>query len=833
MPLRGSEAVGRLTLAEAPTSLREIRNEYCDKCPLHEFADTVCMMGTGPTPARVAIVGEAPGANEDRVGKPFIGAAGKLLDEELLRAGFDRDEMFVTNANRCRPPDNRRTTVAEQKACKPYLQAEMELVQPELTLLLGNSAMQAVLGTSGIMSKQNTIYEKDGRQYLPMLHPAFVLRDPTHLDSFRAGLAAAQRHLDKTPAPTTDIHMIDTPEAWEYFSAHLNDEAEVVSIDIESSTPSRRDEGGLQTWAPDWRLDTVAFSWIPGEAWVLPAEHFKSPWAGSGHPDDGVSWRSEKIGYEGMYDDLNKVLRLKRVIGHNVKFDLHGLATRGITAKAHFDTLVAAHLLDENRPSKSLKALARRYLGADLYEEGIKKDGTDPLDKLALYNGQDADYTLRLYHLFRDELLQKQNERLLRIFWFISMPALNTLLEVEKRGFPVSVRRLKERHEHIDAMAEEAWGDLLLMVPPDKQKDANFNRSNFFLWFMFEHMKLPIIKHTEKGAPSVDEETMLEYGRMFPDNPALAKVLEYRHWDKQRSTYTRKWIEQVKLKGEPRLYPNYNITGTVTGRLSSNFQQVPRDNYIRGIIGAPKGYTLIEADFSQIELRVAAMVSGDREMRAAYQQGLDLHMLTAMAITGKDPEYITKEERTTGKTLNFGLLYGAGWRKLQEIAKLDYGIELTDDQAQGYRNLFFMRYAGLRFWHDAQRRQVQVLKYVESPIGRRRRLPAVTSYDKEKAAEAERQAINSPVQSFASDLTLLAMVELENSDLFFFHGARIIGQVHDSILFTVPEGNEVPAAEQIKRTMDNLDLRVRKLFGYSPPVPIVADVKVHKYWGGE
>lgn len=803
--------------------LDAIRNPNCEKCPLHAEAETVCMMGSGPLDARLAIVGEAPGYNEDRQGIPFVGESGQLLDRELRQVGLSREDVFVTNSNRCRPPNNRKPTTAERKACKPYLDAELDVIQPRLTLLTGNAAMQAVLGMSGITTKMNAVYTgKDGREYLPILHPAAVLRDPTYMPQFRSGLALAKRILDDVnEPPETEINLVDTPERLLRLLDDLHDVQSPIAIDIETASTTGRKEGGLEPWAPDWRLDTISFTWSEGESWVLPLEHPESPW-----PTNKVNGYTF-VEYN-IYNRLTHLLSAKRLVGHNIKFDLLGLRWRGVNATAHFDTMVAAHLLDENG-SHGLKQLARQYLGAEAYEDSVKRDGTDPLDVLATYNGRDTDYTLRLYHLFKEKLLAEP--RLLRIFMLLSMPAVNVLTNVETRGFPVKTRRLKERHERILSVLQELSNEMLQYVPDEDKPQANWNRSNFLERFLFETLGLPVVDVTPTDKPSMDRDSLMEIRDAHPVVPLL---LEYRKWKKWESTYTRPWIERLKLRGEPRLYPNYKVTGTVTGRLSSNFQQVPRNNFIRGIIGAHKGKALIEADFSQIELRIAAMVSHDQAMKAIYQTGGDLHTEMAMSITGKPREQITKEERSRAKGTNFGFIYGMGARNFVPYALANYGIEVTYEQAQHYRHSFFSRFPRLQTWHAQQRRLVQVLGYVESPIGRKRRLPAIRSFDKEKAAEAERQAINSPVQGFASDLTLLAMILLENDDfLNHWSDCRIIGQVHDSILFECSEREAEANAKHIKEVMDGLDGVVRHKFGYSLPVPIVSDVSVVKYWGGE
>lgn len=803
-----------LTAADA---LAEIRNPNCTACPLHETAQTVCMMGDGPLDARVAVVGQSPGAQEDAEGRPFIGASGQLLDQMFEAAGLDRSEMFVTNTNRCHPgPGNRPATPAEIKACRPYLEKELNVVQPEIVVLLGAAALKGALGETGIMDKRGAAIEKDGRTYYPMLHPAYMLRNPAYLPLFASDLEGLKRLMNGTnEKPQTVVHLVNDPDTLREFFSRMRaqpDDAPTV-FDIETGTTTKRKGGGLQPWAPDWAIATCGFTFEVGESWVLALEHPEAVWG------EALS---------GIYGALDvEMRRFTRLVNHNIKFDLSGLLARGVHGKAFFDTMVAHHLLDENMPH-GLKPLAIMYLGADLYSRDIAYERImqTPLPELAEYNGKDTDYTLRLYHLFRAQLIEQP--KLARIFRFISMPAVNALVEVEARGFPVDVRRLKERHAKIlDAMAY-LDAQMAEYVPPHLRKGRNWRPSNFLRHFLFQQLGLPMVALTGKSKVAKVDEDVLVALRNY--HPAMPMLLAWRKYDKWRG-YTAKWIELVKLKGEARLHPSYNVIGTVTGRLSSNFQQVPRDPFMRGIFGAEPGWQLIEADFSQIELRVAAMLSGDDTMVQAYRAGDDLHMLMAMAITMKSREQVTKEERSRAKPVNFGFLFGMGWKRFILYALKEYGVVVSENEAQRYRATFFERFPRLVFWHEKQRRLVEALGYVESPIGRRRRLPDIHSTDKEVAAEAGRQAINSPVQGFASDLCLMAMGLLEGHEALDGTKLRMLGQLHDSIIFEVTDDYAEEAAKIIKAVMETLP--IRPTFGFDIPVPVIADVAVVKHWGGK
>lgn len=786
-----------------------VRNANCELCPLHKTANTVCLLGDGPVPSKVMAIGEAPGAREDDVERPFSGVAGKYLDRILLEVGLPRNSIYITNSVRCRPPDNRTPTKSEFKACSPYMQRELEIVNPEYVLLLGNAALQALTGKTGIMSKHGVVQKIGGRTYLPTVHPAAVLRNPGHEGLFRADLLSFVRMvngLDRRPETKTSL--VKSAKGLAKLCQMLTTVETPISFDVETGTKEMvRDEGGLEPWAPDGVIHTVAFSWEPGTSYVVALEH------------PAIQW---DIPIDRVYEALNVALEGKRMVGHNIKFDLQWMRAKGVNLYGHFDTKLAAHLLDENRPS-GLKPLARAYLGADEYEAGIGfSGGVTELTRLAIYNGKDSDYTLRLYHQFREEL--KRQPKLLRLFVKLVMPACRAFTEFEMNGFPVDVARLRERHIEIKAKIKELEAEMMAFVPEEKRGIANFGSPVFMGWFLFDHLKLPVILYTPKGARSTAESVLLQLRKK---HRAVDLLMEMRKWKKYESTYTRNWLTRVGIARKPRLYTSYNLSGTVTGRLSSNMQQVPRDLYIRSILGTRPGWKFLEADFSQIELRIAAMFSRDPALTKTFREGGDPHAQTAAKILGIPQGQVTKDQRKMAKAVNFGFLYGMWWKKFGRYADEKYDVQVSDEEAKAYREAFFRQYSGLEPWHNRQRRLVNANQQVHSPTGRIRHLPTILSVDSDVQQEAERQAINSPVQGFASDLTILAMSRLHAK--LDRKRARIIGNVHDSIILEAREEVAEEIAQQVKHTMEHLPLK--KLFGFTPTVPIEVEVSIGQHWG--
>ena len=791
------------------------RDKRCTACPLHKEAQSVCLMGDGPVPADLMIVGEAPGYREDEIARPFSGTAGKFLDRKLAQAGINRDMAFVTNSAKCRPPDNRTPTRTELKACRHFLESELAVVRPRWVLLLGNTALQQVLGVTGITKRRGSVEEKGGVNYFSTYHPAAILRNPAFETDFDADLLKLRRLMEgQHEAPVTKTYVVRNERSLAKLLDRFALVDSAVAFDVETRSSEPRNEGGFQHWAPDAIIDVLGLCWEPGTSYVIALDHPEANWT---------------IPVDRVYEALDVAFAGKKFVAHNGKFDLEWLRTKGVTSiRVAFDTFLAAHLLDENR-SNSLKSLARTYLGAENYEADVQFVYAESLNKLATYNGRDVDYTLRLYqNVLRPEMLKASNKGVRRIFKYVSMPAVHTFADVERNGFPVDMERLKTRHKEILQKIEDIQEEMMQWVPSTLSTGGrpNFRSPLFLAEWLFGALKLPVIEVGAKsGRPSTREAVLLQLKRK---HPALEKLMELRKWMKYESTYTRNWLERVSVAGRPRLYTSYNLGGTVTGRLSSNMQQVPRDTYIRGIIGARSGWKLIEADFSQVELRLAAVFANDTTLIKIFKDGRDPHMETAIDILRKPREEISKEERKLAKSINFGFLYGMRERKFIDYCFEKYDIKVSYEEAVAYRDAFFRKYPSLLSWHDRTRRRVQNLGYVSSPLGRVRHLPSVRSADEASVAEAERQAINSPVQGMASDLAVLSMVLLhEKLDR---HHARVLGNLHDAVILEVRTDRAEQVAQTVRSTMENLPLN--RLFGFRSPVPIKVDVAVVDHWGG-
>lgn len=817
----------------------QVRNADCGLCRLATEAtgSDVCVTATGSHKARVLVVGKVPWSERNL----------KEIHTYLGRAGFDIEECAFTSAIKCRAWSVEPNKTDLKTCAGTYLSAEIGIVKPEIIIALGNEALTATTGKSGIMKHRGVTYDgPHGARVIATISPAMVHRNPGQKAGFEADLryiaaVLSGRDLKHEHFPE-DYIIADSKLKLRRLCDEL-DRAHGVSFDIEST--------GFNEFLPDARVVCVSFTlWgegadAPETTWALPLYHPESVWK--------KQWRS-------VLKIVGKHMNQDKRVAHNGKFDcrwLRKFGWKGITPT--FDTMLAAHCLDENRP-KGLKPLAQSILGAPPWAISTKDLLDTPLDEVLEYCGLDTFHTSRLYFHFRDELLKPANRRKARLFARLLMPAANEFIETEQAGVWVDKPQMLENWKIAQDNLAQIDAELRQWVPEEhphikrlksgvvKSDGVNFGPSDFLRWFLFEHLGMPIIARGKPkddgtpGKPSVSEMVMLTLkGR----HPAIDLLLERTKWYKYHTAFFSAYAEQ--LDDNDRIHTNFKVTGTVTGRLSSgkadadkvtskvqirgvNLQQVPRDKLVRGIFGAPPGFRFVEFDYSQIELRIAAYLARETTMLGLYNQGHDIHMAMAMRLTGKPKSEVSAHERKMAKAVNFGFLYGMGATKFMSTALSNYGLHVTMGDAEAARKAFFDQFPELLPWHARQRALVRKYKRVQTPFGRVRHLPDIDSKDRKVAAEAERQAINSPVQGFASDLALLSFVlgarRLRERGLRAFP----IGTVHDAVNWQIPDDELPIALPIIKDSMENLPLQ--RLFGIRLDIPIVADCKVGVRWGG-
>jgi DNA polymerase-1 len=692
------------------------------------------------------------------------------------------------------------------------MELEVEAVNPRYVLLLGNTALQAIARKSGITSKRGVRLDVKDPVYrsatvMATIHPAYVLRNPGQLTVFGEDIKRfARMARGEFRAVTVRPKLVRSLKGLEFVKNLLLNapDGTVVSYDVENRG---------RPWENQWDIVCLGISLDGETTYVIPLSHPESPFRRKWR--DVLRYLAPALTRHGT-----------KLVAQNGKHDNAQLAGARVFLRHQFDIMLAAHLLDENRP-KNLGFLSQNVLGADVYKGmvDLKPDKImeEPLRRICEYNGYDVGYTHQIYSRLRSELLE--HPRLTRLFVKLLMPASHAIQEVESVGMYIDQEKLWTRVAILQSEIGKRKEVLYEHLPKRWRAEFNFNSTQQLGQWLFTKKGLGLspIETTPTGRPSTREAVLLHYH----SHPAIKALLEYRTLElKWLRTYLLPW--STRLDTRSRLHTVYKLYGTVTGRLSGDLQQVPRDSFIRGVIGAPPGWQFVQADYSQIELRIAAHCSGERRMRRSFLSGEDLHLVMASRLTGKSGALVTKEERKLAKSVNFGFLYGMYPKKFQNYAFENYDLEVSLAEAEQARAQYFETFPDLSRWHDRQRRIAHNHHRVISPLGRVRHLPDILSSDNGVRMEAERQAINSPVQATASDMMLFAMVKLHS--ILDPQEAFMVGTLHDAIFFQVRDDVAEKWSKVIKETMENLPLA--ETFGFEPSIPIVADVDYAQEWQG-
>ncbi len=786
----------------------------CHDCNLCAFSSPTCIWGAGPSKAKVMVVNSYATEQDEQEGAAVMPSS---LVERLRAIGLDPEKVYYTNAIKCACPRGTKYKVGDIKKCKKHLDKEIAEVQPTYVLVLGAQALKATVDGS-ITELNGVMVEKDGIKYMPSYSPGIVYRDPGKapfvekaMNNFKAMMEGSLEGL-----PELDIRLITNMRELKRAFHHLKDNNYLyLSYDIETT--------GLVRFEDEVNLFGFGNDQVQ---YIIPLEARYSPLK-------GARLAQRKL-IRTCVNWLNR--NAKALVAGNGKFDDLFLKYHfGVKPNITFDVVLASHILNENTPN-GVKENA--VLECNAPEWDVDKDlktgkykTREKYQEYLTYLGYDIYYEYKLYKVFHKKL--KQDRALMKLFYHLYMPGIISYETVEEHGVFIYPQQFKQVRKHLESERSKIEKSLLEMAG----HEVNWNSPAQIQKLLYEELKLPVIETTESGSPSTSEATLMQ---LRDKHPIVELILKYRGVNIQISHFIDGWINRMWGR---RLFPNFKLHGTVTGRTSCtdpNLQQVPRDPIIRNLVGAPEGWSVVEIDYSQAELRIAAIMSGDETMKRIYQTGGDIHTHTYEMITGEkvsDDKYIKKEQRKKAKAVNFGFVYGMGWRKFKIYARDNYGVDLTDKEAEQWRERFFQAYHSLPKWHSKQRRIVQSMGQVRSPIGRLRRLPDIYSTDKSKKAEAERQSINSPVQGFGSDLTILGMSEIMGNaqyydpdyvldkDKFF-----VIGTVHDATLFEVRNDYLMEFCPRAKHILEH-PKALEDVFHFDTDVPIVADVAVGKSWG--
>jgi DNA polymerase-1 len=607
-------------------------------------------------------------------------------------------------------------------------------------------------------------------------------------------------------------------------------DSSIVCHDYETMSDSAGKYKNMEYWHPHSRIVSGSFTIADGETFVLPLSHPEGPLA------KNDKWRQALRKVAEAIKDSNT-----KLVAHNAKYEVSWVyAMTGIALENQtwWDTMMSSYILDENE-THNLKDVAVRELGVEHWADvNLKDSEKESWDALALYNARDTDYCLRVLPIHKRRLLEEP--RLARLFHYLGMPIIRVLARIERLGLPLDTELVAELKDKAEETVDRLTDELLtfsreeLKLDLDDYPTISFagSTSKFFSAFM-EAAELPVVSYTGKGNPSWDEHNLTELERL--GFPIASKILEVRKANNRLSKFLVPWT--TKVGEDKRIHATFNPmrvddkwggkAGTKTGRLSGsnpNPQQIARD--LKYCFGNEDGWMVAELDYSQIELRILAWLSKSQQPLRAYRNNEDLHTLMAARILGIPESEVGPGDRQKGKAGNFGFSYGMGVDKYIEYAYKDYQVRIDLEEAKKTKAEFFGFWDGLARYHQLQGNIAMKYGFVRSPIGRKRRLPEIHSGQGYLIGQAERRAINSPTQSFASDLMCLSLIEIDKQ--FDSKKFRLIGTVHDSLLAQVRPEHADELVERAARIM--LDPGTKRKFGITVDVPLAVEAKIGYRW---
>ena len=748
----------------------------CENCPL---SNEPFVPSYGPSKARLAVCGEAPGREEARLGKPFLGSSGKLLKEVLRQSGIDPDEVFYTNACLCRPKDNRTPTKQEIKCCSKRLERELKEHDVSQILALGNTANTSVFGKAQPITTLRAgppkVAERfPGVEIVPSLHPAACLRNG---DSFPSLVADVQK-LNQTVRikwEPPQYKVFDEPNDALTAIALLHKYSDRLVVDIETA----HDKDTAFEHPSHYELLCIGIGYQPGKVAIFERGALAS---------------------EGVKKQLAKLLEVGRVTAHNGKFDIQGMRSFAPDCRLYFDTMLASYSVDERGGVHSLGYLGQEVLGTPNWKNAMKKwpnYGDAPVDVLDQYNAYDVSVEWDLqdyYEANMDSDARRVHDRLVR--------TSNALVPVELDGLAVDI-------PYLDVLEVEWQGKLanltdkilpLMVEPISKSKKVPPKNPN----------SVPQVTRTlerlgVKKVESTDAEHLQAYAEKAKGElkEFLALMLEYRKEQKVYGTYI---AGARKRLYDGRLYPTFLLHGTTSGRPSCrnpNLFNIPRGSSIRQMFVPRSGKVFVYCDYSQIEWRVVATLAQEPFLRDIFKDPTrDIHSEVAARI-GSDRDMAKKVAHASN--------YGMG---IPHLANL---LGISINQAGKLMRDFFRTTPHVVAWQQDMKRKL----FIEhddlvTPYGRHRRFYLITD---ENRHDVYKEALSFEPQSIASDICMTAMVNMLE------RGMKAQLSVYDSIMVECDESD----AEDVGREMQRIMLEAGEEF--TDYVPFTTDMKIGRSWG--
>ncbi len=799
--------------------------EPCTDCVLHKKSKCNNLPGHGSMSSGVMLLGEAPGAEEEREGKPFVGQSGNVLDRVLSDIGVDRSTLFISNAVRCRPPKNREPKVPEIKACRKHLEEEVERLKPRVIVPLGNSAFKAVAkgGSIGKYRGQQLVSTIGSHSFMaiPTYHPAAILRDWSlynHLrnDIQKAIVVASDPNFKVPSFEGCKYEVYHTPELvkklldWirETYTDYITFDLETNGLDYRTKeilciSLSHMEKGGFVIPLIGKELRRLRSDESQRELLAILKEFFES----------GLPF----VAQNGTFDRLF----LREALG--IKVDKFSICTMHLH-----------HLVDEAK-DHSLEFLISAYTDMPAYKDMVldslppKFRGKKTLDYskapenlLWEYAAADADATYRVARRLKEQAIKDNVWELNRD---LMLPLGAVLDEMELDGVLVDVAKIDKLQVEADIEVEKKTQEIYSLAGTE----FNINSHPQKATILFDKLKYPVIKKTDTGLRSTDKDVLEEL--MARGHTLAGCILELSNIKHDMNLYLKgdKDDDDTGLdrfiKEDGRIHPNWKAYGARTGRLSCvkpNLHSIKKDGALRSIFIAPEKCYWMMADYSQAELRVLAHLAQDTGMLSLFREGADMHAHLASKVFDKDIAEVTDKERSAAKTLGFGMIYGM----------TSYGVHnklgCTEAEAEVYIDSYFGALPAVKRWFSEIKQTAEEVGEVVSEFGRRRRVPQISRIvssmgrDSWAAKRIFRQCTNFRVQSPTSDILSKATIRIHArlKDM----KTRLLLTHHDALNMEVPE-DEIE--EAIKIMVEEMTRPVPEMDGLRLPI----EMEIGRFWG--
>ena len=700
------------------------------------------------------IIKNYPSKNEIKGQKHLAGSGSSFLLNHLKTLNMTYSVLYLVH---CQTNGTEPSKSVKDKCSSFFLQKEFtKFKKLKIILLMGKEPAAFFFPKAKYNKILGNFLHLNGIPTIILPEPSKCVNNETMKRIFNKSIKKSVDFLDGKLFKDKSYAIINTVEGLENVKEEILS-SKIVAIDIETEEANFKER---RTTPLQMKCFSIATGKNKGYGFYYEVPQTPS-----------------RVYRKAIRDFLEQILADKNIakVFHNVKFEYEEFLKRGLKLRNYHDTMIMAQLLDENKPI-NLKYLASTYL--DGYESLVFDFESTPISVLSQYNIEDSDLTLQLYELFYPQI--ESNEKLLFVYKNIMLKGVYPLLKMQLNGVKLNMehihklsKELKEKIKEIDKKMVKEYPEI---------KGINVDSTKQLGEFMFNTLGLAPKGETKSGKPSLTKNDLKAY--VEDGIPLASYILERRILFKQLSTYVDSLPKNIGTDG--RINSRYSMTTAVTGRLASsnpNLQNIHRDKQIKRIFTADDGFFMLSSDFSQAELRIAASIANEKAMLKIYNEGGDIHKLTAAQVASIDISQVTKQQRQGAKAVNFGFIYEMSAIGFMVYAKSSYGVTFTQQEAINTKNAYFAAYPAIKVWHEKTKDFAIKNGFVVSPLGRIRHLPKVWSKDNGERNAALRQAINSPVQGTGSDFTVLTMIKAQQFIEKYNLQSKLILTVHDSIVF--------------------------------------------------